>query len=338
MITAKKALVREGRATRALVQWTVGGSRREGERMQKQLMKLMLRAFNGESDAAIAKVTWNNATQMEERIRKAFDAINEQGTVMQVSITPEYRDLALAELRLEHELAEKKREEAEEQRRIREQMREEERAQRELERAQEEAAAEEGRYEKALARAHADIAKANAEQAAVIGARIAQLEAQLAEAHAKAERAKSMAQMTRSGHVYIISNLGSFGETVYKIGMTRRLEPLDRVKELSDASVPFEFDMHGLVWAEDAPALENALHRHFDRHRVNLVNPRKEFFRVEIEQIEAFLEQRGLSIQLTKLVEAREYRESLALRLQEAPSASSAAATGPIPEAFPESL
>jgi uncharacterized C2H2 Zn-finger protein len=124
----QKEFVRSGKAASFAISWTVGNSKREGERMQKQYSKLLLRAFNGECDAAIAKVAWNNAPRMEERIRKAFDAINQLGEVMTVSLSAEYRELKLAELRLEHELAEKKREIAEEQRRIREQMRDEEKA------------------------------------------------------------------------------------------------------------------------------------------------------------------------------------------------------------------
>lgn len=120
------------------------------------------------------------------------------------------------------------------------------------------------------------------------------LETQLAEAHAKAERAKGMAQMTKVGHVYVVSNVGSFGEDVYKIGMTRRLEPMDRIKELGDASVPFDFDVHGMAWSEDAPALEAALHAEFDHRRVNLINRRKEFFHLTLSELGEAIQRRGL--------------------------------------------
>ncbi len=149
----QKAMVRSGEAIRAAVTWTVGNSRRDGERMQKQYSKLLLRAFNGECDAAVAKVSWNNVSKMEERIEKAFEAINELGGVMQITITRPYLELKLAELRLEYELEEKKRQVVEEQRRIKEQMREEERAQREPEQAQEEAQAEETRFQRAVEKA-----------------------------------------------------------------------------------------------------------------------------------------------------------------------------------------
>lgn len=311
----QKELVRAGKAASFAVSWTVGNSKREGERMQKQYSKLLLRAFNGECDAAIAKVAWNNAARMEERIRKAFDAINQLGEVMTVSLAAEYRELKLAELRLEHEFAEKKRELAEEQRRIREQMRDEEKALREAERAQAEAEAEEETFQKALDKAKVELSRARGEEHARLNAKILELQNQLATAHVMSVRAKSLAEMTRAGHVYIISNVGSFGERVFKIGLTRRLEPMDRVRELGDASVPFPFDVHAMVYDEDAPALEAAFHQQFKDRSVNLVNARKEFFHVELAELEAFAKQRGLAMAFTKVAEAREYRESVAMRL-----------------------
>jgi hypothetical protein len=122
-----------------------------------------------------------------------------------------------------------------------------------------------------------------------------------------------MAQQTKRGHVYIISNVGSFGEHVYKIGLTRRLEPLDRIRELGDSSVPFEFDVHALIFSEDAPGLEHQLHRHFILAQVNKVNYRKEFFRTDLAHIREEIESFGLSPKWTMAAVAREYRESLAI-------------------------
>ena len=132
--------------------------------------------------------------------------------------------------------------------------------------------------------------------------------------------------MTRSGHVYVISNVGSFGEDVYKIGMTRRLDPLDRVRELGDASVPFQFDVHAIIYSEDAPGLENKLHRLFDNQRINRVNERKEFFRVTIEEIAEAVRQHHGEIEFTLAAEAVEYRKTLAM-LQEIQDASLTPAT-----------
>ena len=275
----QKALIKGSQAAVCGQTWQVQGDARAGERMTKQYLKLILRAFNGECDAAIAKVSWNNVVKMEERIRKTYDAINDLGRTMEMRITPEYLDLKLAELRLEYETEQKKREEQEEQRRIKEQMREEERALREAEKAKQEAEEEEARYEKALEKARAEMANAQGESLALLQLKIQHLDAALHKAHEMKEKATSMAQLTR-WHVYVISNVGSFGENIFKIGMTRRLEPMDRIRELGDASVPFDFDVHALLYCEDAPALECEFQTRFKDLAVNLVNPRKEFFAV----------------------------------------------------------
>ena len=134
------------------------------------------------------------------------------------------------------------------------------------------------------------------------------------EARKQKERAISRAQLTKSGYVYVISNVGSFGEQVYKVGMTRRLEPMDRIYELGDASVPFPFDVHAMIYSENAPELESALHGFLSERRVNMVNPRKEFFQVSLNEIENFARDKSLKIEFTKLAEAKEYRETLALQ------------------------
>lgn len=338
----KKDLIREGRAAFCATEWTVGGSKAEGKRMTKQNIKVMLRAFNGEVDAAVAKVTWNNVTRMEERIRKSYDAINANGTTNQIALSQEYLDLALKELRLTHEYEQKKYEEREEQRAIREQMREEERAMREAERAQQEAAVEETRYEKALQKARAEVEKATGEKLARANEKMIELEKKLADAHEKMQRAKSMAEVTRSGHVYVLSNVGSFGDRMFKIGMTRRLDPDDRVQELSDASVPFPFDIHAMIPSDDAPTLENTFHREFAERRVNLVNLRKEYFNVTLEEIEAVAGKLNVAIEFTKLAEAREYRETLAMRQQKTTNGASqpeiAAPQEKVIDLFPKDL
>lgn len=310
----QKQMVREDQATACPHEWTINGSKVEGRKMQKQLAKLMLRAFNGESDAATAQVKWNNVTKMEERVRKAHEAINGLGTVIGVSVTAEYAALAVAELKLTYEYELKKREVAEEQRAYRERMKEEERVQREAQKAEEEAAREEARTEKALAKIRAEMEQAQGAERQVWETKMKALEQQLAEAQAMKERAKSMAEQTKKGHVYVISNVGSFGENVYKIGMTRRLVPEDRVDELGDASVPFAFDIHAMMKCDDAPALENELHKQFAARQVNLMNSRKEFFMVSLEEIRAFAEQRGVAADWTMAAEAQQYRESLAMR------------------------
>jgi hypothetical protein len=296
---AQKRMLADGAAAMGRKQWTVNGSAAGGRKQINQTLKLILRAFNGECDAAIAKVTYRNANVMDARIRKTWDAVNKLATVQECEISGAYLELKLQELYLSHEYEEKLQEEKEEQRRIRE----EEAAQREIEKAEQEAAREEHRYAEALRNAQADAEQAVGAKQQRLLTQIEELQRKLAEAQANKERAKSRAQMTRSGHVYVISNVGAFGDTVFKIGMTRRLEPMDRVHELGDASVPFSFDVHAMIWSEDAPTLENALHRHFHYRRLNLVNERKEFFAVEIDEIVQAVHSLHGEIQVTKLAE-----------------------------------
>lgn len=328
----QKAMLKNAEAAKFSIAWSVGGSRREGERMQKQYMKLLVRAFNGECDAAIARVSWNNVTKMEEQVRKSFEVINDLGSVMHVSITSPYLELKIDELRLEYELEEKKHQVAEEQRRIREQMRDEEKARREAEQAQAESEAEETLFERALEKARVDLAKSQGEEHRRLNDRIVELQTQLEGARTKGRRAKALAELTKAGYVYVISNVGSFGEGVFKIGMTRRFDPMDRVKDLSDASVPFPFDVHAMVYSDDAPTLEWELQRHFADRSVNLVNKRKEFFRVSIDELEALAKEKNLNIYFTRLAEAREYRETITRRTPQAPPQGS----GPV--VFPDRL
>lgn len=335
----RKKLIKEERAVICPTDWTVNGSLNEGRKMIKQQSKLILRAFNGEVDAAVAKVTWNNVTRMEERILKVFDSVNALGSVCGVSITKHYLDLALAELRLSFEYEQKKQEIKEEQRRIREQMREEELAQREFERAKKAAEAEEARWQKALQEAQTQLEKAKASEMEAIQSKIANLEARLSEAHSKLERAVSMAQLTKSGYVYVISNIGSFGERMFKIGLTRRLDPTERVDELGDASVPFPFDIHAMIYSSDAPSLENAFHREFHDKRVNKVNLRKEFFEVSLDELETFAKKHDAKIEFTKLAEAREFRQSLAaIEAAASLEVHLVSAKEDVYEAFPDSL
>ena len=204
--------------------------------------------------------------------------------------------------------------EKEEQRQIREQMREEEKVQQEIERAKREAEQDEKKYQKAMEKAKEELSAAHGEKLEKLKAQMKQMEQKLKEAKENKQRALSRAQMTKSGHVYIISNIGSFGENVYKIGMTRRLEPTDRVRELGDASVPFAFDIHAMIYSENAPELENELHKNFDGKRLNLVNQRKEFFRVSLDEIVNYVSKGNDEVEFTKLAEAREYRESMSIR------------------------
>ena len=271
-------------------------------------------AFNGKVDTILTRAKQDNFGTLEQQIKDAFSVVNHHGSAFRnAKITDEYLDARMQELRWAvavHALRER---EKQEQREIRERIREEERAQREIEKALKDAAKEEEAIEKAMARMRQQIEKATDEQRSKYEGQLAELQQRLAEAETKSQRAQSMAQQTRAGHVYIISNEGSFGVDVFKIGMTRRLDPLDRVRELGDASVPFAFDVHAMIWSEDAPALERALHIEFVKTQLNKVNPRKEFFRVGVARLREAVERRGIEASWTIAAAAAEYRESLAI-------------------------
>jgi predicted nuclease with TOPRIM domain len=309
----QKQMIADKKAVLWSADWTVHGSKAKGQSMMNQRTKLTLYAFNGECDSLILKVKYDNVERIRARIQKTYEDINRLSKVEECSINPDYLDLKIQEMHLVHEYQEKLQAEKEEQQRIREEMREEQRAQREIEQAQQEAEKEEERYRKALEKARQEMQRATGEKHVELEKEIERLNQMLAVAVEKRDRAISRAQMTRSGHVYVISNIGSFGENVYKIGMTRRLEPLDRVRELGDASVPFSFDVHAIIYADDAPALETMLHQSFDSNRINLVNPRKEFFRVTLDEIASIVRENHGEVEFTLKAEAAEYRQTKAI-------------------------
>lgn len=282
-------------------------------KLYNDISKMLIRLFNSECDNLFNKVKFNNILLIEEKLLKLKETIDKFGDRIGVTLNLEYYKLKLEELRLVYEYQEKLAQEKEEQRLIKEQIREEEKARREAELAEKEAEAEAKRYSELLERAKKEIVEASDSQLPELQSKIELLEKQLEEANALKERAISLAQQTKTGHVYIISNIGSFGEDIYKIGMTRRMDPMDRVKELGDASVPFEFDVHAMIPTNDAPALENRLHQVFHNRRINMVNERKEFFKVTLSEIETVVKEFGLEIEFTKIAEAKQYRETLAL-------------------------
>ena len=277
-------------------------------------IKLMLTAFNIECDMLIGKVSPSSFGRTLERIEKLANILEKSAATLECGFDIDYIELKFEECKLQYQYTLKKQEEIAEQKLIKEQIREEQRAIKEFEKAISEAEKEEKMYRNLLDKAQQELAKATVQERAEMEQRIAILEQQLAEAEAKEERAKSMAEQTRKGHVYVISNIGSFGEDVYKIGLTRRLEPMDRVKELGDASVPFSFDVHAMIYTDDAPALETALHREFNSQRVNAVNLRKEFFSVDLNSIKDAVERiAGIDAEFKMTALAEDYYESLRL-------------------------
>lgn len=259
-------------------------------------------------------MTISNFINSRKKLESAMEQINNLIYPYNISININFFKLRIEELQLQYEYLLKIQEEREEQREIKEQMREEAKVQAEIKKLEKEAAKEENLYEKALLEAKSELKKSSEEKRTKLEIQIRLLEENLKIAEEKMQKAKSMAQQTKSGYVYVISNIGSFGEDIYKIGLTRRLEPLDRIKELSCASVPFNFDVHALIYSNDAPALEKELYNYFDSYRVNKVNPRKEFFKVKLSDIEDVVNNKmNAKVHFTKLAEALEYRQSIQL-------------------------
>jgi hypothetical protein len=314
IVDKQKDLIRLDRAAICTTDWTVEGSASKGKIIISRFKKLMLRAFNGESSALISKVKWNNIVQMSERLSKSYADVNKLGDGFKVSLSLEYLDLKEKELALEYEYQAKKQQEKENMRAIQDELREEEKARREFEQVQREAEKQEAAFLKALEKARKEIGLVTGAEYEKLSDRIAILEIELAQAREKKERALSMAQQTKRGHVYVISNIGSFGEDVYKIGMTRRLEPNDRIRELGDASVPFKFDVHAMIYSDEARTLEYELHKAFSDNKVNMLNYRREFFNVTLQEIEDKITELGFKAEFTAVPEAMEFRETLLVK------------------------
>lgn len=311
--TIQKEFINNGKAVYSKIKWSLGDSKKDGEKVTKNIIKLILMAFNGECDSIITDVKFSNITRYIEKIKKIRDSINKLVEYWGCEISQEYYELKISELKLMYEYKEKLEREKEEQRLIKEQIKEEEKAIREAEKAKIDAIKAEQKYKEEIEKAKLGLVTLGGAELNKMKSYIEELESKLIEAERAKERAISMAQLTKCGFVYIISNIGSFGENVYKIGMTRRQEPMDRVKELGDASVPFEFDVHALIYSENAPELENYLHRQFENKRVNRVNLKKEFFHVSLKDISNVIREKGLKFELTMLATAKEYRETIAI-------------------------
>jgi len=276
--------------------------------------KLMLKAFNNECDNLMSLVKPSNYAKILERINRTATDLEKASVELKCQFEIEYIKLKYQECEFQYQYKLKKEEERIEQNLIREQIREEQKAIKEYQKAIDKAENEERIYRLALEKARLELTKANDSKKAELRTKIAVLEMQLKEAEESGIRAKSMAEQTRKGHVYIISNIGSFGDDIYKIGLTRRLEPLDRVKELGSASVPFPFDVHAMIYSEDAPALETQLHREFYIKRVNKINRRKEFFKVNLLEIkEKVIELTGSEQSFKMTAIAENYYESIKL-------------------------
>ncbi len=263
-----------------------------------------------------------NANNGNQALEKLFESIIATEALVKcfdsrANINKEFKDLLVKRLEVEINFKKAKQLAKEEQKEFREQEREEKKARQEAEKIQKEAEKEEIIKREAIADLEKIMAEKSNSEKAMYQEELNGLKAELEEAHQKYERARSRAQETKQGHVYVISNIGSFGKGVLKIGMTRRMEPMDRIKELGDASVPFTFDVHALIESSDAPKLESILHKVFDQKRVNKVNRRKEYFNISLTEIEQALKDLDINALLNNVASADEYYQSIRLKEQQ---------------------
>ena len=296
--------------------WVVNNDARRGKKLVNDTKKLLLRAFNSECEYVISKVRYNNFDTCLKRINKASETISKLGVVMDISIDSKYYELKVQELRLALEYKQMKQREKEEQQELRARMREEARIQREIEEERKKVEKEKKHYVNALKEAQKQLFECtDTVQKTVLEEKLDEMQAQVAKIDKNLADIDYREANQRVGYVYVISNIGSFGENIYKIGMTRRLNPQERVDELGNASVPFNFDVHAMIFSKDAPALENALHHAFDDRKVNMVNKRREFFNVSLDEIEKVVKENfDGSVEFEKTALAEQYRESLKIK------------------------
>lgn len=289
--------------------WQVNGSTSQGRTMVNNYKKLLLRAFNVECDDIVANVKVSNLERSIERIHKISEQISKLGKTMGIGISPGYVRLKINEVKLALDFQQKKQEEKERQKELRAQEREEAKVLKEIEEERKRLKKEQTHYENALNVILNQIDK-NGETAELLEKK-RQLENQIDDTLKAIADVDYREANRKAGYVYVISNIGAFGENVYKIGMTRRLDPQERIYELSDASVPFNFDVHAMIFTEDAPGLETALHNAFEKNKLNKINTRREFFAVTLDEIKSEVRKNfDKTVEWKDIPEAEQYRQS----------------------------
>lgn len=308
----QKDMIKDKTAATGSTNWTVDGSRSKGKAMINSALKGILRSFNSECDALIGKAKFNNIESIRQRIVKSFEALNKINDRMNVAISSRYLNSKLDELNLCYEYELKKQDEKEAAREERERLREEAKLRKEIEEARKNIEKEKSHYSIQLDQINERLKIATGQEKKDLEVKRTEILNQLGVIQKSLEDIDYREANKRAGYVYIISNIGSFGKNVYKIGMTRRLEPMDRVKELGDASVPFNFDVHAMIFSDDAPGLESQLHKAFESRKLNIVNSRREFFYANLDDIEKVVKQNhDKTVDFKKTPEAEQYRETI---------------------------
>lgn len=284
-------------------------SKSKGNKMIADMKKLFLRAFNSDCEDVISKVKYNNFDMSLKKIHQSANSIERLGKSMSLKITPKYIDWKEEELTLAFEYQQKKQEEKEAQKAARAEMREAARLQKEIEAQRKKIEKEQTHYQTAYEKLLKQLEE-NPDNADLLTKK-SELENQLNDIDKAIKDIDYREANQRAGYVYIISNIGAFGENVYKIGMTRRLDPQDRVDELGDASVPFNFDVHAMIFSDDAPALEAALHKAFEDRKLNMVNTRREFFNVTLDEIKEVVKKNfDKTVEFIDVPDAEQFRVS----------------------------
>lgn len=313
----QKDMIRANAAATGDFTLLFNNSKAQGTKVVKDMQKLLIRAFNSECDEVINNVKYNNYDMSFRKITNSANQIAKLGQMLKICITTDYYNLKIEELQLALEFQIKKQEEKEEQRQLRAEERERVRLERELEEQRKKIEKEQSHYQKALLSVLKQLEEPDKSNDADLLAKRAELENQLGVIDANLQELDYREANQKAGYVYIISNIGSFGKDVYKIGMTRRLEPMERVYELGDASVPFNFDVHAMIFTDDAPKLEAALHRAFEDRKLNMVNTRREFFNVTLDEIkEVIMNNYDKTVEFVDVPDASQYRISQKMKSQ----------------------
>lgn len=310
----QKSMVKNGNAGRIITPMLLDNSKSKGKAMQNQLIKAALRGFNGEADALLVKVSVVNVDNKIKALRKVFEQLNKMYSRNLIEITYPYLDLKIEELRLAAEYELQKQEEKELLREQREKEREDKKLQAEIKAKRKQLEKDRDHFKNMVAKVTELLKEAKNDEVDELRRQLAEYQDKLSELDEIEEDIDYREGHATAGYVYVISNIGSFGEDVYKIGVTRRLEPLERIRELSSASVPFQFDVHALIFSEEAFALETELHNQLANYKVNKVNGRKEYFKVSFEEIRNILAtHKELTVELNEDAEAFEYRQTKAI-------------------------
>lgn len=292
---------KDGGAVHATTDWQVNGSKAQGRKMVNQTSKLLLRAYNAEADNLARGMKPYKLDASIDRLNKVVQTISKLGQTMSISISEPYHQLRVRELEFTSDFITKKAEEKEREKEARARLREEKKAQQEMERERKRLEKEREHHLNVIQKL-----RTNGDEEAA-----ARLEKELGEIDKAIENVDYRAANVRAGYVYVVSNIGSLGDGIVKVGMTRRLDPMDRVRELSDASVPFNFDIHALFFSDDAVGVEGQIHERLANRRINRINLRREFFYATPGEVKALLlDVAGDVLEFEEEPEAIEYRQS----------------------------